>query len=93
MIGVTNLNVYKSVFNKTKHNNRLAIYTTGYWEDLENIKRLDGWIGERKLNEIDLHVEEVNERGMEIKTGESEYQLFELDNIYRRNEILETSEN
>ena len=53
MIDVSKREVNISVYKITKHNSRSAVYTTGYWEELEAIKELLGELLEqRKLNEI-----------------------------------------
>ena len=38
---VNNLEVCISVFNRNEHNNIFTIYTPGYWQDPDTIKKLE----------------------------------------------------
>ena len=48
MLAVTNLEVYSSVLNITKYNNKIAIFTPEYGGDPESIKMLHGLLEERR---------------------------------------------
>ena len=87
-IDMTLLEVYSSVFNVTEHNNIFTIYTPGYWQDPDTTEELEELIEQRKSNEFELHVNEVNKRRLEIKVGLTSYQLSDLKDLSKRNEFF-----
>ena len=48
MLAVTSLELFSSVLNLTKHNNKIAIFTPEYGEDPETNKLLHGLIEQRR---------------------------------------------
>ena len=73
-IAVINSEVENSVFNIIEHNDMFTIYTPGYWQDPDTIKKLEELIEQTKSNQIQLLLEEVNKRGLEIKLGLNSFQ-------------------
>ena len=67
--------VDKSVFNTTQHNKIFTFYNPGCWQDAEFIKKLEESKVQRNSNQIILHVNEVNKRGLETKVIANLYQL------------------
>ena len=66
-IAVTILELYHSNSNTDEHNNIFTIHTPGYGQDPDTNEKLEEIIGQRNSNQIKLHVEEVNKKGLEIK--------------------------
>ena len=52
MLGVTNVEVYNSVFELTKQLNSFANYTLWHWEEPGTFENLDNKMEQRKLKEI-----------------------------------------
>ena len=62
--------VTNSFFTKVKNNNRNANYTPEVCEDPKTCTKLKDSVERRKLEEIDLHTEESNERRFEQKVDD-----------------------
>ena len=66
----------------TDENNSFSITTPGHWSSrggAETIHNLQKQLQLRSQNDVELHVEEVTKRGSQIKIGDVEYNLSDLD--------------
>ena len=82
LLAVTSLEATNSVFIKTNENNRFSITTPSHWSSRGSAKALNKLQKLLKLtseNDIELHVREVEKRGNEIKIGDKEYEISDLD--------------
>ena len=68
-----------SVLNITDYNNRIVFYTPGLWQDREVIVESEEFIEQRNSNQNKFYVEQVNNKGLEIKEGLNTHQFSELE--------------
>ena len=71
-----------TLFRTNSGNNSLSISTLRYWSSrggAETIHKLQKIIELRPQNDIDLHVEEVRKEGNQIKIGDKECKVSDLD--------------
>ena len=90
MLAVTNFEAMNSVFIITNKNNSLSFTIEGLRSSrggVETINKLQKILQLRSKNDIKLHVEKVRKRGNQIKIGDKEYNLSDLDT--REEEIIE----
>ena len=90
LLAVNSFEATISVSNITIENNTFSITTPGYWFSRgapETIHNLQKFLEFRSQNDIELNVEEVRKRRNQIKIGETEFEVSEVD--YRKNEIIE----
>ena len=90
VICVTSFEATNSVSNTTDETNSLSITTPGHWNSKsaeKTIDELNKILQLRSQNNIELHVEEVRERGNKLKTGDNEYKLSDF--VAFKKEILE----
>ena len=76
-----------SVFNITNENNSFSIIIPGHYQTEFAEKIIYDLNKLLELKYIELHVEEVRERGNKIKIGDNEYKLSDFDT--QKNETLE----
>ena len=70
MLAQTSLEVSSSVFEVIKHNIWFSLYTLGICKVPKKVKKVEGRIEQRKeINQIKLHVKEVNESGLKTKVA------------------------
>ena len=77
--GLSSLECTNSVFNITNENNSFSINIPGHYQTEFAAKTVNDLNKLLELESLELHVEEVRKRGKEIKIGDSEYKLSELD--------------
>ena len=78
---VTGFEATNPVLNLTDKNNIFSFTPPGYWSGYGSdgtVYGLSRILELRSKNEIELHVNEVRERGNELKTAEKEYDLSDL---------------
>ena len=68
-----------SVFNITDENNSFILTVPGYWENKSAEKVIDELNKLLEFRSLELHVKEVRKRGDELKLGDNEYKLSDLD--------------
>ena len=86
VLSLTSFEATNSVFIKTDENNSFSITTPGHWkfEDGEELNNKLGKLLElRSGNDIELHVEEFEERGTRIERKNSGYNLAGSDQLKR----------
>ena len=79
---MSSFEVTNFVFNITNKNNSFSISTPGHWNfqgGEEVINNLNILLVLRSENDIELHVKEVSKRRNQIKIGDKEYKLYDLD--------------
>ena len=80
-IAVSALETTKSVFNIIDENNSFSISIPGHWNSKDGeelINRLIKLVELRSENDIELHVKEVEKRGIRLEIENSVYKLTEL---------------
>ena len=77
MIAVTSLEVYRSISEIIKNFYRLALYKLKTLEDLKTI-RTKKIMEQTNPNQLELHLKNLNKRGLERKVGIIVYQLYFL---------------
>ena len=85
---MTSFETTNSVFNITDENNTFSISTPGHLSSRggsETINELREILRLRARNDIELHIEEFRKRGSQIKIGDVEYKLYDLDTHKKRN--------
>ena len=90
LLAVSSLECTNSVFNITNENNSFSIIIPGHYQnksDEKTIERLNTLLERRSKNGIELHVQEVNNRGHIITLEGKEYKLSDLDT--QEEEILQ----
>ena len=90
LLAVSSLECTNSVFNITNENNSFSIIIPGHYENKSDeilIERLNTLLELRSENGIELHVQEVMNRGHLILLEGKEYKLSDLGN--QNEEILE----
>ena len=87
LLGVTSLECTNSVFNITNENNSFSIIIPGHYQTEFAEKLINDLNKILELKSLELHREEVQERGNKIKIGDIEYKLSDFDT--QKNEILE----
>ena len=93
-MGVTSFQTTNSVFTITDENNSFLISTPGHWSSKEGedfINKLNRMLKGRSEWDFELHVDEVRKRGHQIKIGDKENKLSDLDG--RKNEIFKELRN
>ena len=93
-MAVTSSETTNSVFNITDENKSFSITTPGYWcsrGGAGTIQKIQLLAELRSQNDVDLHVEELGKRVNQVKTGEREYKLLDLDT--HKNKIYEELKN
>ena len=76
LLAVTSFECTNSVFNITDENNSFSISPPGYWnaEDGEELTTmLNKFVELRSENDIELHVKEVEKRGIRLEIENSGY--------------------
>ena len=89
LLAVISFEPTNSIFNLTDENKSSAISAPSHGssrEGAETINRLQQILKLRSENDIKLHVEQVRKRGKQLKIGDKEYKLSDLDT--RKNEII-----
>ena len=92
LLAVTSFKATNSVFIIASENNSFSISIPGRWR-IPNflpegiIDKLNDLLELRSENGIELHVEEVKKRGIQIRIGDKKSKLFDLD--AHKNDILE----
>ena len=86
------VSLFDSVFKKTNENNSFSIIIPGRWGipnylEFKFIHKLKNLLKLKSENGIDIHVEEVRKRGIQIKIGDKELKLSDFDTS--KNEIFE----
>ena len=82
LLAVPSFEVTNTVFNINNEDNRFSISTPGHWscEDAEElIHKPNKSLELRSENDMDLHVEEVRKRRNQLKIGDKEYKVSDLD--------------
>ena len=64
------------------------LYTPRWWETPETIEKLKQLFKQRSSIQIELHVGEVNRKGLEKKVGLKTYQLSDFEEIPKWNEFF-----
>ena len=80
LLGVTSLECTNSVFNITNENNSFSIIIPGHYQNKSDEKTIDELNKLLELKSLELHVNEVRERGNIIKIADNEYKLTDCDN-------------
>ena len=86
LIAVSPLESTNSVFNITNENNSFSLIIPGPYQNISDEKTIDDLKNTLELKSLELHVEEVGERGNKIKIAFDDYNLSDSDT--RKNEIL-----
>ena len=89
MLAVTAFETTNSVFIITNENDSFSISTRIYWISnggSETFFKLRELIKLREGIDIELHFEEVRKKGNQIKIGDKDYKLSDLDT--RKNKII-----
>ena len=87
---MTSFEATNSVFNIIDENNSFSITIPSQWTSEsaeETIDELNKLLELRSQNDIELHVQEVKERGNQIKIKGKEYKVSDFDTF--KNERLE----
>ena len=82
------------VFKITKENKSFRILTPGYWSSsgyAEPIHKLQKFLELRSQSDFEIHVEEIIKTGNQIKIGEVDYKLSDLET--HKNEMLDEFKN
>ena len=87
LIAVSSLECTNSVFNITDDNNSFSIIIPAHWETEPDEKTINDLNKLLELKSLELHVEEVRNRGNIIKIGDKEFKLSDFDN--QKYEILD----
>ena len=87
LLAVSSLECTNSVFNITNENNSFSIIIPGHYQNKFDEKTIDNLNKLLELKSLELHVEEVKKRGIEIKIADKEYKLSDFDN--QKNKMLE----
>ena len=90
-LAVSSFECTNSVFNITDENNSFSIIIPGHWETGFAGKIIDEVNRLLELRSLELHVNEVRERGNTIKIGDKEYKLSDFD--IQKYEIIEELKN
>ena len=88
---VSSFECTNSVFNITNENNSFSIIIPGHYQNKSDEKTIDNLNKLIELKSLELHVEEVKERGNKIKIEDREYKLSDFDN--QKYEILQKLKN
>ena len=94
LLAVASFEATISVFNRPDENNSFSISTPGHWScrgGAETIYKLQNLLELRAQNDIELHVKEVKKRGNQIKVGDKDNKLSDLDT--HKNDMIEESKN
>ena len=94
LIAVTFFEVTKPVFNKTNKNKTFSITTPSHWSSrgvAETINKLQKLLELISQKHTELHVEEIRKRRNQIKVGDKDYKLTDLDT--GKNEIIKEVKN
>ena len=91
LMAVSSLECTNSVFNITDENNSFSIIIPGHYQNESDEKTIDDLKKLLELKSLELHVEQVRERGNKIKIGDIEYKLSDFDN--QKHEIFEELKN
>ena len=89
LLAVGSFEAINSLFDIPDENNSFSISTPGHWsseEGEEFTNKLNRKLKGRSEWDIELHVDEVRKRSHQIKIGDKEYNLSDLDT--RKNEIF-----
>ena len=79
LLGVSLFDCTNSVFNITNEINSFSIIIPGHYQNKSDEKTIDDLNKLLQLKSLELHVDEVGERGSKIKIGDVEYQLSDFD--------------
>ena len=91
LLAVSSLECTNSVFNITNENNSFSKIIPCHYQNKSDEKTIDDLNKLLELKSLELHVEEVRERGNIIKIGDKEYKLSDFDN--QKYEILQELKN
>ena len=94
MLAVTSFEVTNPVFNITNENSSFLSTIPVYWSSRggsERIIKLRELLRLRAQNDFELHVAEVVKKGSQIKIGDKEYKLPDLDT--HQNETIKELKN
>ena len=87
LLEITSFETTISVFNTTNENNRFSITIEGHWCSKGGVKtnhKLQKLLQLRSKIDIKLHVVKVVKRGNQMKIGDKEYKLSDLDTRKKR---------
>ena len=90
LLAVTSFEATNSVFNITNENNSFSFTIPGHSQTEsaeETINELKNLLELKSQKSIELHVKDIRRRGTQIKIGDNEYKLSDLDT--QKNQILE----
>ena len=91
LLGVSSFECTNSDFNITNENNSFSIIIPGHYQTEFAEKMINDLKKLLELKSLELHVEEIKNRGNKTKIGDNEYKLSDFDT--RKNEILEELRN
>ena len=91
LLAVSSFECTNSVFNITNEDNSFSIIIPGHYEDKFAEKTINDLNKLLELKSLELHVEEVKNRGNKIKIADKEYKLSDFDN--QKYEIIEELKN
>ena len=79
-------------FSKKNEQKKLfTVSTPGNQKSLESIEKSKELIQQKTSYQIQLHLDEVNKRGLELKVWINTYQISDLEDFSNRNEFFEAS--
>ena len=88
LLAVTSFDATNSVFIKTKENKIFSASSPGFWSSrggAEIRNKLQKLLKMRHNNDIQVHVEEFRNKEKQLKTGDNECNIFDLNT--RKNEM------
>ena len=91
LLGVTSFECPNSAFNITNDKNSFSITIPGHWQTKSDTKTIDELNKVLEFRSLELHVKEVRKRENQLKIGDNEYKLSDVDT--QINEILEELKN
>ena len=91
LLAVSSFECTNSVFNITDENNSFSIIIPGHYQNKTDEKTINDLNKLLELKSLELHVEEVRERGNKIKISNNEYKSSDFDN--QKYEILQELKN
>ena len=63
LLALTNLEIFNTIFRKTKWIIIFSLSTAGFWTDAVTMKRIQNSIERRVLNDLELDLTELRKRG------------------------------
>ena len=91
LLAVSSFACTNSVFNITDENNSFSIFIPGHYQNKSDEKTIKDLNKLLKFKSLELHVEEIKERGDKIKIADEEYKLSDFDD--QKYEIIEELKN